>query len=37
VYNEAWRQRLTEKYGGPPVIEFFESPVSVDPDHITVE
>lgn len=37
VYNEAWRQRLTAKYGAPPIIEFFESPVSVDPDHITVE
>ena len=37
VYDDAWRQRLTEKYGAPPVIEYFESPVTVDPEHITVE
>jgi hypothetical protein len=37
VYDDAWRQRLTEKYGAPPVIEYFESPVTVDPEQITVE
>ena len=37
VYDEAWRARLTEKYGAPPSVEYFESPVTVDPEHITVE
>lgn len=29
-YNEAWRNRLAEKYGVPPKISFFESPVIID-------
>jgi hypothetical protein len=29
-YDQAWRDRLTEKYGVPPDIRFFESPVIVD-------
>ncbi len=29
-YNNAWRARLTEKYGVPPKISFFESPVIID-------
>jgi hypothetical protein len=29
-YDEAWRTRLTEKYGVPPKISFFESPVIID-------
>ena len=37
VYDSAWRSRLTEKYGAPPIVEYFESPVSVDPERITVE
>jgi heme-degrading monooxygenase HmoA len=37
VYDAAWRSRLTEKYGAPPIVEYFESPVSVDPERITVE
>ena len=37
VYDDAWHERLTDKYGAPPTIEYFESPVTVDPDHITVE
>ena len=37
VYNDAWRDRLTDKYGAPPIVEYFESPVTVDPEHITVE
>ena len=37
VYDEAWRTRLTEKYGAPPTVEYFESRVTVDPEHITVE
>ena len=37
VYDEAWFERLTQKYGAKPIVEYFESPVTVDPDHITVE
>ena len=29
-YDQAWRDRLTEKYGVPPDIRFCESPVIVD-------
>jgi len=29
-YDQAWRDRLTEKYGVPPKINFFESPVIID-------
>lgn len=31
-YNEAWRNMIAERYGAPPNIEFFESPVIVDND-----
>jgi hypothetical protein len=37
VYDDAWRQRLTERFGAAPIVEYFESPVTVDPDRITVE
>src|SRR5262245_49276811 len=37
VYDEAWQKRITDKYGAPPTIEYYESPVTVDPEHITVE
>ena len=37
VYDAAWRERLTQKYGAPPTIEYYESPVTVEPDRITVE
>ena len=37
VYDDAWRQRLTERSAAPPTVEYFESPVTVDPDRITVE
>lgn len=36
-YTDAWTERLTQKFGSPPVIEYFESPVTVDADGITVE
>ena len=29
-YDNAWCARLTEKYGVPPKINFFESPVIID-------
>ena len=37
VYDDAWCQRLTDRYGAPPTIEYYESPVTVDPEQITVE
>ena len=38
-YDETWRTRITEKYGVPPDIRFFESPVIIDNalETVTVE
>ncbi len=36
VYTEAWRERLTERFGAAPRVEYLECPVVVDPDQITV-
>ena len=30
VYNAEWRRMITERYGSPPEISFFETPVVVD-------
>ena len=30
VYNAEWRQMIAERYGAPPEISFFETPVVVD-------
>jgi hypothetical protein len=30
VYNAEWRKMITERYGHPPEISFFETPVIVD-------
>jgi hypothetical protein len=30
VYNAEWRKMITERYGAPPEISFFETPVIVD-------
>jgi heme-degrading monooxygenase HmoA len=35
-YTDAWRERLTQKFGAAPAIEYFESPVTVDADGVTV-
>jgi len=37
VYDDTWRERITHKYGAAPTIEYFEIPVTVEPDRITVE
>jgi deazaflavin-dependent oxidoreductase (nitroreductase family) len=34
LYDEAWRQRIEARYGSSPTVEYFESPVMVDPDQI---
>ena len=36
VYTDAWRERLTDRFGAAPSVEYFESPVTVGPDSITV-
>lgn len=30
VYDEAWRAFVTDKYGAPPSVTWFETPVIVD-------
>ncbi len=30
VYNAEWRKMIAERYGAPPEISFFETPVIVD-------
>jgi hypothetical protein len=30
VYNADWKKTVEAKYGAPPAIEYFESPVMVD-------
>jgi len=30
VYNAEWRKMIAERYGAPPEISFFETPVVVD-------
>jgi Putative mono-oxygenase ydhR len=36
TYDAAWRERLTERYGAAPTVEWFTSPVTVDPTSIMV-
>jgi hypothetical protein len=36
LYDEAWRTKLAARYGAPPSVELFDSPVTVDADAITV-
>lgn len=36
VYDDAWRARLTERFGAAPQVEFLECPVVVDPEQIVV-
>jgi hypothetical protein len=30
VYNSEWRKMITDRYGAPPEISYFETPVVVD-------
>jgi hypothetical protein len=36
LYDDAWRRRITQRYGSAPTIEFFDSPVTVDAERIEV-
>jgi hypothetical protein len=30
IYSEAWRQRIAERFGAPPDIEYFDTPLIID-------
>ena len=33
-YDDVWRAKLTERYGAPPTVEYFDSPVSVEAEQV---
>jgi hypothetical protein len=36
VYTDEWRERLNERYGAEPQIEYLDCPVIVEPDEVVV-
>lgn len=36
VYDDGWRERLVERFGAEPQVEYLECPVVVDPTQIVV-
>jgi hypothetical protein len=36
LYDTAWSERIAARYGAPPTVEYFESPVTVDAESIQV-
>jgi deazaflavin-dependent oxidoreductase (nitroreductase family) len=34
LYDESWCQRVADRYGSPPIVEYFESPVMVVTDRV---
>lgn len=30
MYSDAWRQRIAERFGTPPTIEYFDTPLIID-------
>jgi hypothetical protein len=30
MYSDAWRQRIAERFGAPPRIEYFDTPLVID-------
>ena len=36
LYDDEWKARVTARYGAAPVVEYFASPVTVDPGQIVV-
>lgn len=30
MYSYAWRQRIAERFGAPPMIEYFDTPLVID-------
>ena len=37
VYNDEWRALMVQRYGAPPSVTYFESPVLVDNERGTIE
>jgi hypothetical protein len=37
MYNDEWRERLTKRYGATPTVEYFLSPLTLDPTSITTD
>ncbi|SRR6056297_3331221 len=37
VYTDEWRAQVAERYGAPPSVTYFESPVVVDNQRGTIE
>jgi hypothetical protein len=35
IYDDEWRERLTKRYGAAPLVEYFQSPLTVDPSGVT--
>lgn len=36
AYSAEWKAYMTEKYGHPPVVEFYEAPITMDREHGSV-
>ena len=36
AFNAEWKTYMTDKYGHPPVVEFYESPITMDREHGSV-
>jgi diaminopimelate decarboxylase len=36
VYTDEWRERLTERYGAAPDVEYLDCPVIVEPGRVVV-
>ena len=36
AYSAEWKAYMTEKYGYPPQVEFYESPITMDREHGSV-
>jgi hypothetical protein len=36
LYDDAWRERLRVRYGTAPTVEYFDSPVTVDPESVAL-
>jgi hypothetical protein len=30
MYSDVWRQRIAERFGAPPTIEYFDTPLIID-------
>jgi hypothetical protein len=30
MYSDVWRRRIAERFGAPPTIEYFDTPLIID-------